>query len=561
MSFLGYIGKSLGAGTAPIYNANVTAESDIKFREFRDKAPNRAEEEAMRMAGLRRAEQTAVDAEAERQRIMREGQGRVTTGYTPPGGALGVGAPLPEGAGEKIELQRVPARPAAGLSTAGAPAASATAPAAVTTAPDLSAIRNLPGFTEAPAVPPKPISTAAIAEIDRILAKSKGDDKRRVEGLKAYAKAGNRRPIEEIETELSQIQAELDAMPAASRTTREASRRDGISKRRNVLNTELRNERQLRGLEERFPESPLFTKVGSFPVGAQPTAAAAAAATPTPAQPTPAQPAPVSYPQTAAEIDPERDFEIYQIEPGRLSYDMTLVQSEYDRYVQRIQDAYRFTDMSDPKNVQATFLAVQPLEDALIQLDGQYAKLEVAQGIGMAKGGDTRYVNTVLTAALGYPIEVNPVLTAGGDIGYSININNVPMGDGEPLTPDQMQLSVMRMVDTQLDLALTEQELSRSAEIAKMYAEAQINRSLKQMEISGALYKEIYSQALQGGREQALERLKQSKPNATELAVMSDGNVVYFDETGTLFNLTTAEEEISGRRVQFPVTEPVTSRP
>jgi hypothetical protein len=153
------------------------------------------------------------------------------------------------------------------------------------------------------------------------------------------------------------------------------------------------------------------------------------------------------------------------------------------------------------------------------------------------------------------------VLTAGGDIGYSININNVPMGDGEPLTPDQMQLSVMRMVDTQLDLELTQQELSRSAEIAKMYAEAQINRSLKQMEISGALYKEIYSQALQGSREQALEQLKQSKPNATELSVMSDGTIVYFDQTGTLFSLTTAEEKIEGKRVQYPVTEPVISRP
>jgi hypothetical protein len=83
----------------------------------------------------------------------------------------------------------------------------------------------------------------------------------------------------------------------------------------------------------------------------------------------------------------------------------------------------------------------------------------------------------------------------------------------------------------------------------------------KQMEISGALYKEIYSQALQGSREQALEQLKQSKPNATELSVMSDGTIVYFDQTGTLFSLTTAEEKIEGKRVQYPVTEPVISRP
>lgn len=61
MSFLGYIGKSLGAGTAPIRNANLTSSSDIEFREFRDNAPNREELTRIEMQKRR-------DAEAERVR-------------------------------------------------------------------------------------------------------------------------------------------------------------------------------------------------------------------------------------------------------------------------------------------------------------------------------------------------------------------------------------------------------------------------------------------------------------------------------------------------------------
>lgn len=141
----------------------------------------------------------------------------------------------------------------------GAPAAPVAAPAAAPAAAPTAAIITTPaGVRINPNIPsPEPtlpqVPIAAIAEIDRILKKSKGADKRRVEGLKAYAEAGNRRPIEEIQAEISQIQAQLDAMPEASLTARDASLRDGLRKRLNVLNTEFRNERQLRGLEERFP--------------------------------------------------------------------------------------------------------------------------------------------------------------------------------------------------------------------------------------------------------------------------------------------------------------------
>lgn len=149
-------------------------------------------------------------------------------------GALGGTAPT--GAAGITPPAALPAAPPAAPPAAGI----ITTPAGVRIDPNL--------ITPEPTRP-----TAAIAEIDRILKKSKGEDKRRVEGLKAYAEAGVRRPIEEIQTEISQTQAELNAMPKTSGTAREASLRDSLRKRLRVLETEFRNERQLRGLEERFP--------------------------------------------------------------------------------------------------------------------------------------------------------------------------------------------------------------------------------------------------------------------------------------------------------------------
>ena len=120
MSFLGYIGKTLGAGTAPIVNANAASQSDIQYREFRENAPNREELARIAMEQARRTEQVAKDAEAERQRGQAYLQERRAAGLSTPD--MGVTPSISETAPTMLQPTPKPTLPAAGLPPAGAPA-------------------------------------------------------------------------------------------------------------------------------------------------------------------------------------------------------------------------------------------------------------------------------------------------------------------------------------------------------------------------------------------------------------------------------------------------------
>jgi hypothetical protein len=348
-------------------------------------------------------------------------------------------------------------------------------------------------------VPPKPISTAAIAEIDRLIKDSKGAEKRVAQGLKTYAKAGNRRPVAEIEAELSQIQAELDAMPPASRTPTEATRRIGLSKRRDIVNKELRNEQALSALEQQFPEQPLFTKVASFPT-AEPSPEAVKAETPTTAEeaaPTkntaygglqPNYGTPVQQSFGTAEVEGEASG-LYVDAPERIFQDIDTVSRQQQR-LQALATYYQQTN-----NI-----------EGLVGVTNQIEVLDIEQ----------RYLDGMVAVAGIQQENFGPVqaLLQQRFPGRQLEVRPYTDGTVEIFLDGQSEARI-----TWDALATNLRTVYDKGFIAEQQAKAQENA-----ERSRFVFEEGFKQAAQGQREISVEAAKGQREIAVEAAKSARAN-------------------------------------
>jgi len=517
MSFLGYIGKSLGQGSAPIARGAQTAAEVQAFDEFKRDRANREEARSLEMAGLRRTERTEAADEAEINRAA----GLAARPVPPVKAGNGLGLEdIPYDPDERITVPRVPGTAPAGLNATGAPAASAVT-AGVTEVPIESVVgKDRTGFfggieglrQETPVAPRQNdpvLISARLKEIEKALAATNVGGRTRNEKIleerrKLQAERDSLRgSLENViaqDPEIVALNAQLEKLGTSrgvvSQRQTLTAKRDALAKRLSGMSAA---ELQQRGggitpaAVTAVPAA--AAPAASTPAPAPTAAGATAAAVPAVSQPATAAAASVEIPPALAnrpisQINPEQDLEINRQNPNLVPYDIERVQSRVNILMRQHAEVFDFINRRDITQVAAARNTMYALEEEIIEYDAVLAKLQITQAVGLAQGGSPEKLNRALVEALGYDIQVSdPSMDEEGNAIFQITRAGIP--DPKPVTATQLSRSIMRLVDVQHDLEMTKQESEQAANVQALIMKYALEGQLIEMKLNADLNQQL----------------------------------------------------------------------
>jgi hypothetical protein len=538
MSFLGYIGRSLGAGSAPIAAGLKTAQADIDYREYRDDAPNRQRARELQIRDLERAERTAVMTEEERNRRAEVAAGlRVNAPMVPnyaedlpdtvasmgtytPAAPAGLAPPI----GAATSARTAPAvlaAPSTGVVASSAPAAVA-APAGITR-PEAA-----PGFP----VPMDPnAQTRRIREIDARI-KEIRDATRSQRGLT---------PTSEPIVELNELQRERRRLTAPSAQTMAPSPATGVP--------------------EMLAAPAAAALTAPAPAAADPTAAPAPAASTRAASPaaTPAEAARnyVTPPTSVKEIN--RD--VYLNDPEKLSLDLQLSFFMFEALKTRAEQDLQLANRLDETSIRDAVDRARAQENQMVELSGVISKLQGMQGLRQAEGGDVRLLNAVLSGATNRLIEWKPVMNEEtGDVFFQKTVGNRDIG--VPVSYDALVDNTLEEIDA--EYAREARLMRTQANIQAQQAEIDFQKKVFLLDRATAndIRKLIADRELETAQEILKNRLRMTEQEANQfdfnsLGTDNQGNPIIQDRTGAVFSIQDVTQRIDRRDVTVTTARPV----
>ena len=229
--------------------------------------------------------------------------------------------------------------------------------------------------------------------------------------------------------------------------------------------------------------------------------------------------------------------DIYLGDPNGLTFDMRQAEFIFNLSKQRQEDILNLIDASDPFSdaSQEQLADAYTISERLVQQSGVYTQLQITKGLTSAYGGDTSYLNGVLSGVMDYPIEVTAEAGEQG-IAYRITAGGQPVSDS--LSYDQMKQFTMRMADSQYDAELAALELAAAAKTNEILAQGKVDLDLAKYKAGAdAILAALNAQFEMQGRGTTL----------TKLTETLEGKVLVTDDLGQVYEVTTSRQKIGGK--------------